>query len=212
MKLILSKFGDMIYVNPYAVYEYYKRKGVKIYVYQQINFNYDESYQIKRLSEDELKELKYDTKLHSYVSNKTKELANNNNLYFYNVSYQYSLVDYGDNLTYEDYHHIFFNRRYQNESNNMWLIDEYANDIKEFEYIWIYSFPSHYNHSHEIVIKYRTDERLFDIIKIEQELGLYSVLGIVEIPDDIEFEITQYDNCSDEIIVEIHRTWKLNEK
>jgi hypothetical protein len=94
----------------------------------------------------------------------------------------------------------------------MWLIDEYANDIKEFEYMWIHSFPSHYTHSHEIVMKYRTDERLFDIIEIEKELGLYSVLGIVEIPDDVEFEITQYDNSNDEIIVEKHRTWKLNEE
>ena len=55
----------------------------------------------------------------------------------------------------------------------------------------------------------REDKRLIELIKewgSERCSGNYSELKIVEIPDDVEYEIDDYDGC--ESIHEKHRIWE----
>jgi hypothetical protein len=53
----------------------------------------------------------------------------------------------------------------------------------------------------------RTDERLIQVIETlgEESYGACANLEIVEIPDDIDYEIKDYDG--QETIAETHRTW-----
>lgn len=55
---------------------------------------------------------------------------------------------------------------------------------------------------------YRTDKRLIAAIEkvgIKESTGRYAALAIVEIPDDIEWEIDEYDGR--ESVHETHRSW-----
>lgn len=50
----------------------------------------------------------------------------------------------------------------------------------------------------------------FDLVAIVEEMGAaannrYSSLNIVEIPDDVQWEIKEYDG--NEHVAEVHRTW-----
>lgn len=53
----------------------------------------------------------------------------------------------------------------------------------------------------------RSNQRLIQCIEAlgEKASGEYAKLHIVEIPDDVEFEIEEYDGF--ELVAEKHRTW-----
>jgi hypothetical protein len=55
---------------------------------------------------------------------------------------------------------------------------------------------------------HRTDAALIQTIEelgIEKSSGVYAELKIVDIPDDVEWEIDEYDGK--EWVAEVHRTW-----
>lgn len=54
----------------------------------------------------------------------------------------------------------------------------------------------------------RTDPTLIQVVEElgEEAAGRFASLKIIEIPDDVEFEIKEYDGI--EHVAEIHRTWK----
>ena len=56
--------------------------------------------------------------------------------------------------------------------------------------------------------KTRTDKTLVELVEVlkEKSFGKYAKLAVIEIPDDIEFEINEYDGV--ECIVEKHRIWE----
>lgn len=53
----------------------------------------------------------------------------------------------------------------------------------------------------------RTDPKLIECIETlgKKANGSYSELAVVEIPDDVEYEITEYDGA--EQVKEVHRIW-----
>jgi len=56
--------------------------------------------------------------------------------------------------------------------------------------------------------EYRADPKLIAAIEkigLEESSGKYADIGIVEIPDDVKWEIDDYDGI--ETIHEQHRTW-----
>lgn len=64
----------------------------------------------------------------------------------------------------------------------------------------------HYLHS-RIMIRDRSDPDLVAVVEEMDDLANteYSVLKVVEIPDDVEWEVEEYDGL--EWIAEKHRTW-----
>lgn len=68
-----------------------------------------------------------------------------------------------------------------------------------------------YKRSNELVLSNRdierTDPFLIAVVESlkEKANGMCAKLGVVEIPDDIEWEITEYDGY--EKVEEIHRSW-----
>lgn len=59
----------------------------------------------------------------------------------------------------------------------------------------------------------RNDPRLVDCVETlggSVAGGTFSVLGIIEIPDDVEWEIDEYDGY--EHVVEKHRSWHFERK
>ena len=52
----------------------------------------------------------------------------------------------------------------------------------------------------------RNDKILISMIKIGQKQGYYNHIKIVEIPDDVEFVIEDYDGI--EWVAEKHRIWR----
>ncbi len=53
----------------------------------------------------------------------------------------------------------------------------------------------------------RHDPRLVEVVERlgKESFGGFAELKVVEIPDDVEYEICEYDG--DEWIAEVHRTW-----
>jgi hypothetical protein len=81
------------------------------------------------------------------------------------------------------------------------LVDFYENSISDENYISQYDYVSASN------LDTREDPDLIAIIEElgEESFGMFSKLEIVEIPDDVEYEITEYDGL--ETIREKSRTW-----
>lgn len=55
---------------------------------------------------------------------------------------------------------------------------------------------------------YRTDSRLIELMETKGSewcSGHYAKLAVVEIPDDVKWEIEEYDGI--EWVSEVHRTW-----
>lgn len=81
--------------------------------------------------------------------------------------------------------------------------------VFEFSPLFIKKYENIHNESipHNIREE-RTDSRviaLFEQLGSEQSSGEFSRLQIVEIPDDIDWEINEYDGH--EKVVEKHRSW-----
>jgi len=112
--------------------------------------------------------------------------------YFYKMDYRDGIFDYTkiDNLNEENLFADCFTKDFGKKFNSKDISEE------EFEK---YSF-------YEKSIN-RTDK---DLIEIVEKLGkqantMCSALKIIEIPDDIEYEIEEYDGI--EWVAEKHRTW-----
>ena len=87
------------------------------------------------------------------------------------------------------------------EVNEFGWVDFYKNSISDENYI------SHYDYVSPRNLNTREDPDLIAIIEEmgEESFGLVASLKIVEIPDDVEYEITEFDGL--ETIREKCRTW-----
>jgi hypothetical protein len=87
------------------------------------------------------------------------------------------------------------------EVNEFGWVDFYKNSISDENYI------SHYDYVSPSNLITREDPDLIAIIEEigEESFGMFASLKIVEIPDDVEYEITEYDGL--ETIREKCRTW-----
>ncbi len=87
------------------------------------------------------------------------------------------------------------------EVNEFGWVEFYENSISDKNYI------SHYDYVSPSNLSTREDPDLIAIIEEmgEESFGLVASLKIVEIPDDVEYEITEFDGL--ETIREKCRTW-----
>jgi hypothetical protein len=87
------------------------------------------------------------------------------------------------------------------EVNEFGWVDFYKNSISDENYI------SHYDYVSPSNLSTREDPDLIAIIEEigEESFGMFASLKIVEIPDDVEYEITEFDGL--ETIREKCRTW-----
>ena len=81
------------------------------------------------------------------------------------------------------------------------MVDFYENSISDENYISQYDYVSPRN------LSTREDPDLIAIIDEmgEESFGMFAYLKIVEIPNDVEYEITEFDGS--ETIREKCRTW-----
>ena len=87
------------------------------------------------------------------------------------------------------------------EVNEFGWVEFYKNSISDENYI------SHYDYVSPRNLNTREDPDLIEIIEElgEESFGMFAYLKIVEIPDDVEYEITEFDGL--ETIREKCRTW-----
>lgn len=95
---------------------------------------------------------------------------------------------------------------YYGELKNLGLIKKKGKYFNLAGYDWYVGEVNDENFFHEKSI----DRNDLDLIRVVEELGKesngkYSELKIVEVPDDIEWEIDEYDGC--ESVAEKHRVW-----
>ena len=100
------------------------------------------------------------------------------------------------------YQHCYIQRCYKRASDNLAFTYYSTKDLgEETETI-----PSEYFFSKDNID--RSDPDLVDVIEelgVDRASGLYANLKIVEIPDDVEWIITDYDGI--EQVEEKHRVW-----
>ena len=101
-------------------------------------------------------------------------------------------------------------KRYRELGGVVYLVGEnYPDDPafpKQKESIIRYS--PHFPEEHTERLKHRTDKLLIQVIEelgSEISSGVHAKLEVVEIPDNIEWEIEEYDG--QEWVSEAHRTW-----
>ena len=85
--------------------------------------------------------------------------------------------------------------------NEFGFVEFYKNSISDENYI------SHYDYVSPSNLTIREDPDLIEIIEElgEESFGMFAYLKIVEIPDDVVYEITEFDGS--ETIREKCRTW-----
>ena len=85
--------------------------------------------------------------------------------------------------------------------NEFGFVEFYKNSISDENYI------SHYDYVSPSNLSIREDPDLIEIIEElgEESFGMFAYLKIVEIPDDVVYEITEFDGS--ETIREKCRTW-----